>query len=232
MEYPAFLNLSKKPFMKFLIGLAATLIFVALCLVIVEKKFPGTLAFAKNKVVGTKGTTDKMTFEAKNISFKKMIPVLKNDISKNGFNNRYCFIANMAIHSGKPRFFVYNIEKDSIETSGLVTHGYGNNNGQMEFSNISGSNCTSLGKYKIGHAYTGRFGLAYKLYGLDQSNSNAYNRFVVLHAHECVPDVPCYPLSICRSQGCPTVSPAFLKTLARYIDTSSKPIMLKIINQQ
>lgn len=40
----------------------------------------------------------------------------------------------------------------------------------------------------IGKSYYVRFGLAFKLNGLGKTNSNALNRPVVLHAHECMPD--------------------------------------------
>jgi hypothetical protein len=51
---------------------------------------------------------------------------------------------------------------------------------------------------------------------------------VVLHAHSCVPDDENAPLPICQSNGCPTVSPNFLQTLAAYIDKSKKPVLLWI----
>ena len=136
----------------------------------------------------------------------------------------------MKIPSGKKRFFVYNIEKDSVETAGLVTHGSGSDKetDELYFSNIPNSNCTSLGRYKIGGSYNGKFGSAFKLYGLDKTNSKAFERFVVLHAHSCVPEGEVDPLPICESWGCPTVSPTFLTALKKYIDKADKAIILWI----
>ena len=74
----------------------------------------------------------------------------------------------------------------------------------------------------------GKFGLAYKLYGLDSTNSKAFERFVVLHAHSCVPNEEIDPEPLCQSWGCPTVSPEFLQELKKYIDASEKPILLWI----
>ncbi len=137
----------------------------------------------------------------------------------------------MSIASGKPRFFVYNLQKDSVELAGLVTHGQGSaGNAEIEYSNEPGSYCTSKGRYKIGASYYGRFGLAFKLHGLDKTNNRAFERAVVLHAHACVPDEAVYPLRICESQGCPTVSPAFLKKLKQYIENGEKPVLLSIYN--
>ena len=161
---------------------------------------------------------------------KLKVATLDKYIEANDFNTAHCFLIDMSIASGTNRFFVYNLKKDSIEKTGLVTHGSGLElmKDSILFSNTIGSNCTSLGKYKIGKPYRGKFGLAYKLYGLEKTNSNAYSRFVVLHAHPCVPANEISPLEICRSWGCPTVSPAFLTQLKSYIDRSKQPLLLWI----
>lgn len=152
----------------------------------------------------------------------------KNFVVSKKYNNRICFLIDMSVSSGKDRFFIYDLQHDSIISSGLVTHGRCNEswlNGR-KYSNKVGSGCTSPGKYKIGKPYSGRFGLAYKLYGLDSTNSNAFKRYVVLHSHECVPENEVEPMPICQSDGCPTVSPGFLKTSSKYIDASGKPVLL------
>lgn len=147
-----------------------------------------------------------------------------------GYNTQYCFLLDMRVASGKNRFFIYDMKNDSVEAAGLVTHGGGSDDGygKLSFSNTPNSHCTSLGKYKIGISYNGKFGLAYKLHGLDQTNSKAFQRFVVLHAHACVPDTELRSGSLCVSQGCPTVSPVFLLKLKTYLDRSEKPILLWI----
>lgn len=153
----------------------------------------------------------------------------KDYITEHGFDEKHCFLVDMQIPSGKNRFFVYNLYEDSVEMAGLVAHGSGiTNSNTPVFSNTLNSYCTSLGKYKIGKSYKGKFGLAYKLYGLDKTNSKAFDRFVVLHAHECVPNDEVTPFSICESWGCPTVSPAFLIQLKSYLDKATKPVMLWI----
>jgi L,D-transpeptidase catalytic domain len=154
----------------------------------------------------------------------------KDYIAGHGFDDKHCFLIDMRIPSGKKRFFVYNLETDSVEIAGLVTHGSGVNNPSDTpiFSNTPNSNCTSLGKYRIGKPYQGKFGLAYKLYGLENTNSKAFERFVVLHSHACVPNDEVAPQVICESWGCPTVAPEFLTQLQSYIDVSSKPVMLWI----
>lgn len=146
-----------------------------------------------------------------------------------GYNDNICFLADMSLPSGQNRFFVYNLKKDTLQNSGLVTHGRCNQywlEGR-KYGNTVGCGCTSLGKYKVGHSYNGRFGLAYKLYGLDKTNDKAFERFVVLHSHECVPEME-VKNEICQSDGCPTVSPGFLQQIKPIINSSSKPVLLWI----
>ena len=145
------------------------------------------------------------------------------------YNRHYSFLIDMRLPSGSKRFFIYDFIKDSVLSAGLVTHGSGSDAGDsLRFSNIPESNCTSLGKYRIGSSYNGKFGLAYKLYGLDPTNSKAFERFVVLHSHPCVPSGNVSPQPICQSWGCPTVSPSFLSVLKTYLDKTEAPMLLSI----
>jgi hypothetical protein len=145
-----------------------------------------------------------------------------------GLSGDYCFLVDMSLPSGRNRFFVYDLEKDSVITEGLVAHGSCNQSflEKPEFSNTTGSGCSSTGHYKVGYSYSGQFGKAYKLFGLDASNSNAFERAVVLHAYDCVPDYEIYPQPLCNSLGCPMLSYNFLGRLSKIIDKSKKPILL------
>jgi L,D-transpeptidase catalytic domain len=160
-------------------------------------------------------------------ALKKKAQELKTFLKEQPYNNQICFLIDMSLPSGQNRFFVYDLKKDTIKNAGVVTHGRCNQQWLegRKYSNEPGCGCTSLGKYRIGYSYTGRFGLAYKLYGLEKTNSNAFRRFVVLHAHECVPETEVKD-EICQSDGCPTVSPGYLQQLKPIIDNSSKPVLL------
>ena len=161
---------------------------------------------------------------------KEKALLAKDYVDEYGFDVSYCFMIDMRLPSGKNRFFVYNLLKDSLEAAGLVTHGKGSESesGNLVFSNIPNSNCTSLGKYKIGNAYNGNFGLSYKLKGLDKTNSRALDRAVVLHSYCGVPNIEVYPAPIALSEGCPMVSTAFFTQLKAYMDESQEPILLWI----
>jgi len=147
-----------------------------------------------------------------------------------GYNSTTCFFVDMSIESGKNRFFVYDLTKDSIKDAGLVAHGCCNKTWLLgrQYGNENGCGCTSLGRYKIGKPYNGKFGRAYKLYGLDSSNSNAYERFVVLHSFYAVPENEVAPYPICQSNGCPMVSNGFMKRLSTVLDSSARPVLLWI----
>ena len=183
------------------------------------------------------GHTANNTANNKTDAGKKLMVELKTHADSvkpflkiNGYSLTYCFLIDMRIESGANRFFIYDLGKDSIIKEGLVTHGRCNKawlTGR-KYANEVGCGCTSLGKYKIGNSYRGRFGLAYKLHGLDSTNNNAFKRFVVLHAHHCVPNEQVNPAPICQSDGCPTVSEPFLQYLATIIDKSEKPVLLWI----
>lgn len=154
----------------------------------------------------------------------------KQFLKQNNYNPSICFLIDMSIESGANRFFVYNLKNDSIINTGLVTHGRCNEDwlSGRRYGNEVGCGCTSLGKYKVGNPYRGKFGLAYKLHGLEPTNSNAFKRYVVLHSHECVPTQEVKPAPICQSDGCPTVSSLLLKDLSVIIDKSDKPVLLWI----
>jgi hypothetical protein len=161
---------------------------------------------------------------------KEKAALAKDYVDVNGFDVSYCFLIDMRLPSGKNRFFVYNLLKDSVEFTGLVTHGRGSESetGDLIFSNTPNSNCTSLGKYKIGDAYSGNFGPSYKLMGLDKTNDRALERLVVLHAYCGIPKDEVYPAPICLSEGCPAVSPTFFAELKTIMDESQEPILMWI----
>jgi hypothetical protein len=153
---------------------------------------------------------------------------------ENNMDTSVSFLIDMSLPSGKNRFYIYDFSSQKITDRALVTHGscYESVLKGKRYSNTIGGGCTSLGKYKIGKSYMGKFGLAYKLYGLEESNSNAFERFVVLHSHSCVPDAEVAPYPICLSEGCPTVSLQFLKVLSKIIDSKTRPILMEIFDER
>lgn len=146
------------------------------------------------------------------------------------YNQDVFFLIDMRILSNYKRFFVYDNVRKKILYEGMVAHGSGSMTEEMDslyFSNTPNSLCSSIGKYRIGKSYSGQFGKSYKLYGLDKTNSNAYDRAIVLHKHKGIPDTEqYYPITL--SYGCPMVSANFFTKLEKIIDASDKEILMWI----
>ena len=136
-----------------------------------------------------------------------------------GYNEDIGFMIDYAIPSGQFRFFVMDLKEDSIINKGLVCHGdcRGDNDYDVPgiFSNVAGSNCTSLGMAVIAERDHSSWGKLYKYWidGLEETNSSMRKRTVVLHAWEGVSDEEISPEELLMSWGCPTVSVNFLDTL-------------------
>ncbi|MCX6293210.1 MAG: murein L,D-transpeptidase catalytic domain family protein [Sphingobacteriales bacterium] len=148
--------------------------------------------------------------------------------NKNGYNKEIAFLIDMKISSGKNRFFVVDLRNKKILNKGLVAHGYGSsilNSDSLQFSNVPNTMATSIGKYRIGNSYYGKFGKSYKLTGLDHSNSKAFERNIVLHSYKDVPEQE-VDGGICYSKGCPMVSFGFFKEIENLIDQSKRSILL------
>ncbi|GHV42254.1 hypothetical protein FACS1894179_10960 [Bacteroidia bacterium] len=149
-----------------------------------------------------------------------------------GLNTEYCFLVDFSIHSGKNRFFVWDFAKDTIKYESLCCHGYGMKSTQAKpvFSNVEGSYCSSLGKYKMGVRSYSQYGINvhYKMHGFDKTNSNAFKRWVVLHSHTPVPDHEIYPnhLPLGWSQGCPVINNEIMRQVDTLLKNVKKPILL------
>lgn len=163
--------------------------------------------------------------------FDHQIADVKDLLRSNAtYNAKIAFLVDMQIKSGKYRFFVYDLVKGEIIDQGLVAHGSGsetNIRGDLKFSNEPNSRSTSLGRYSVGRSYKGMFGKAYKLAGLDETNSNAEKRAIVLHSYSAVPSEQ-QDYYITNSQGCPMISEDFFKRLEKIIDASKSRIILNI----
>jgi hypothetical protein len=185
--------------------------------------------------------------EAKNTSYKKpeanMVATRARATQalafckKRNFNTNFCILIDMSLHSGVKRFFVWDFKKDSVAHSFLVGHGCCDNPWNSDgsktspvFSNTDGSHCSSLGKYKIGERAYSDWGvnIKYVLHGLEASNSNAFNRFIVFHSWEAVSDDEVYPDGTPEGWGCPTISNNSFKQIDPLLKSSTKPVLLWI----
>jgi hypothetical protein len=199
---------------------------------------------SKKKKISTKNTVDKTKIESTSVKKEEeeklgeaeekaairniLASKVNNYAAQNNMSAEYCFLVDMSLPSGKNRFFVFDLKKNSVIHSGLVAHGSCNETflSRPRFSNEAKGGCSSLGKYKLGEFYRGKYGKSYRLYGLDNCNSNAYSRAVVVHGYDCVPDQEIFPRVLCNSLGCVMVSYKFFDKISKIIGKTDKPILL------
>lgn len=158
---------------------------------------------------------------------------------KNRFNTDFCILADMSLHSGVKRFFVWDFKQNKIAKSYLVGHGCGKSIWSMDFtkdspdfSNVDGSHLSSLGKYKIGERGHSEWGInvKYLMHGLEESNSNALKRFIVFHSWEKMSDEEVFPKGSPEGWGCPTVSDAAMREMDEILKRSEKPVLFWMYN--
>lgn len=130
---------------------------------------------------------------------------------------RYWGVVNFDLHSGKPRLFVLDVVAEEV-TKYLCSHGIGSEGPTDDgfanvFSNVSGSNATSLGIYRCAETYhSSKNGYSMKLDGLEDTNSNARSRYIVMHGASYVSKAFVQEYGrVGRSEGCPAVDHAYAK---------------------
>ena len=137
--------------------------------------------------------------------------VLKEFCRREGYNTRVALFVDLSRHSGRCRFVAWSFEQDTPIFICPVSHGSGAQQSHVRsawarVSNEDGSHLSSLGRALVAERYEGRYGVAYRLDGLDASNSNMRSRCVVLHGWEHTTSLPIYPFATVGSFGCPVLS--------------------------
>jgi hypothetical protein len=115
-------------------------------------------------------------------------------------------MADFTKPSRDKRFYLVDTESGSV-TSYHVAHGRGSDPehcGYVDrFSNHPGSAASSAGAYVTGDFYQGKYGRSLRLKGLDDTNSNAAARGIVIHAAPYAePEVVDRMGKLGRSEGC------------------------------
>ena len=145
-------------------------------------------------------------------------------------------VADFSLPSRIPRFYVVRLADGSVQ-SHLVAHGRGSDpsrTGWLEhFSNEPRSNATSAGAYRTGSFYIGSHGPSIRLEGLDQSNSNALSRAIVVHGAWYVNEkLSGYSGMLGRSLGCFAVADSSIPEIMAqlrpgrliYADKATEPV--------
>lgn len=157
-------------------------------------------------------------FCEKNFCAEKISPI-PLDLALNYYNrhidrfNNFEFIGiiDFDLKSSEKRFFILNMKTGAVDSM-LVTHGKNSetkNATAESFSNEIGSEKSSLGFYSTGNLpYEGKHGKSLKLNGLSATNSNAFERGIVIHSADYATQSFVDERGrLGLSQGCPAVSP-------------------------
>lgn len=175
---------------------------------------------------------DKTTKEVdRSVLYQKQIKEIKQLVTANNYNEKYAFLVDFSIHSGKDRMFLYNLETQTFEKSFLVTHGEGC--GQTQgipdtFSNTPNSLCSSVGISVINGRDYSKWGIhiKYWLDGLEETNNKMRERVVVMHSWSGVPDVEVYPIVLPQSQGCFAVSNKIMRFIDQLVQSQENKMII------
>jgi hypothetical protein len=118
---------------------------------------------------------------------RKLFALAKEQLDKAGsviWKQDVVGIADFGLRSSEPRFHFVNLDQQRVD-SYRVSHGTGSDpehDGWLKsYSNAEGSNATSKGAYVTWEWYKGRYGTSVRLGGLDETNNNALQRYIVMH---------------------------------------------------
>lgn len=162
----------------------------------------------------------------------------KSYCKKNNLNQSKFILIDLDLHSGLKRFFVYDLKKETLSKSYMVSHGCGDNmwswtssKEKAPISNEPDSHCSSIGKYVIGSRGVSQWGIKvnYVLIGKEKTNSNAIKRAIVLHSWEKISSEEVYPKGTPEGWGCPAVSNESMKEID-VILKANKKMLLWVIN--
>lgn len=144
--------------------------------------------------------------------FKKTADYYEENYS-NIPNKRYVTIIDFNQHSSKKRFYLFDLETGVVEqyqTSHGTKSDTDNDGFATQFSNTINSRQSSLGFYLTLGTYMGGHGYSLRLRGLEDSNSNAEVRAIVMHPANYVREEKNYTG---RSWGCPALDPSISKSV-------------------
>lgn len=166
-----------------------------------------------------------------------IIKEAKEFCSTNNMSTDFFLLADLSIHSGKKRLFVWDFNRGPVDTF-MVSHGCGPHRWASDesrespvISNMKDSHCSSVGKYRLGDRGYSQFGgkVKYILHGLEDTNSNAQARFIVFHSWEAVTDHEIYPIGTAEGWGCPAVSLNAFNKIDQMVLSTDKNVLLWMI---
>ncbi len=121
-------------------------------------------------------------------------------------------IVDFRLHSAEPREWIYDLSTGELLWKLRVAHGRKSTDGvdlahAVTFSNVSGSNQSSLGLARSAGTYSGTFGPSFRMEGLEPGfNDKICSRDIVMHPWSPVGDAYVAKCGWARpSLGCPAI---------------------------
>ena len=155
---------------------------------------------------------------------------LREFCRKEGYNTNVALFVDLSRHSGRRRFIAWDMVRNAPIFLCPVSHGSGAQRSHVRsayarISNEDGSHLSSLGRALVAERYMGRYGVAYRLDGLDASNSNLRPRCVVLHGWEHTTSYPIYPIPTVGSFGCPVLSRKMMRRVDELLQNEDRVVI-------
>ncbi|MBR3702888.1 MAG: murein L,D-transpeptidase catalytic domain family protein [Alistipes sp.] len=162
--------------------------------------------------------------------FSSRVAELYAFCQERGYNTRLALMMDLGRHSGCRRFVVWDFQQGRALYSFPVSHGSGSARSHVrsayaECSNGDGSHLSSAGRALVAERYVGRYGVAYRLDGLDETNSALRKRCVVLHGWRYTTSFPIYPFPTVGSWGCPVLSLRAMKKLDEILQREQRVVL-------
>lgn len=147
-----------------------------------------------------------------------------------GFNTRVALLMDLGRHSGRRRFVVWDFQQGRALHSFPASHGSGSARSHVrsayaECSNEDSSHLSSAGRALVAERYVGRYGVAYRLDGLDETNSALRERCVVLHGWRYTTSFPIYPFPTVGSWGCPVLSRRAMRKVDEILQREERVVL-------
>lgn len=142
--------------------------------------------------------------------FRRHAASVKEFCHAGGYNEDIVILWDLSLHSGRRRFVVWDLVADKPLRAFVASHGSGSEcshrySAYASTSNRVDSHLSSVGRAVVAERYVGRYGVAYRLDGLDESNSAMRERCIVLHGWKHTTSLPIWPIPTVGSWGCPVL---------------------------
>lgn len=149
---------------------------------------------------------------------------------REGYNTHIALFVDLSRHSGRRRFVAWDFERNAPIFTCPVSHGSGSRRPHVRsayarISNDDGSHLSSVGRALVAERYEGSYGVAYRLDGLDPTNSNLRPRCVVLHGWEHTTSFAVWPLATVGSFGCPVLSRRMMQRVDAILSAEKGVVM-------